>query len=188
MWCTIVACMSIKLQLQLCYTFKLATNQKKGIEFRSEKLFRLQNVVGTERRDFVSWCTVPDRSNLTGNALPERLGNAKRNGKGTLRERKRNAKRTQRERQENARNQAFHFQRSWGPQNPVEHSQRWCLEMADDKPYTRRKHSREKEKTNSNKCSFVKFYAILFPEMHSDCFHWPTALRRDQRRSTIEIL
>ena len=31
--------------------------------------------------------TVPDRSNLTGNALPERLGNAK----GTLRERKRNA-------------------------------------------------------------------------------------------------
>ena len=42
--------------------------------------------------------TVPDRSNLTGNALPERLGNAKRNGKGTLRERKRNAKRTQRER------------------------------------------------------------------------------------------
>ena len=39
--------------------------------------------------------TVPDRSNLTGNALPERLGNAKRNGKGTLRERKRNAKRTQ---------------------------------------------------------------------------------------------
>ena len=45
--------------------------------------------------------------------------------------------------------------RSWGPQNPVEHSQRWCLEMADDKPYTRRKHSREKGKTNSDKCSFV---------------------------------
>ena len=34
--------------------------------------------------------------------------------------------------------------------------------MADDKPYTRRKHSREKGKTNSDKCSFVKFYAILF--------------------------
>ena len=39
--------------------------------------------------------TVPDRSNLTGNALPERLGNAKRNAKGTLKERKGNAKRTQ---------------------------------------------------------------------------------------------
>ena len=36
--------------------------------------------------------TVPDRSNLTGNALPERLGNAKRNGKGTLRERKKERK------------------------------------------------------------------------------------------------
>ena len=49
-------------------------------------------------------CTVPDRSNLTGNALPERkkerLGNAKgtlreRKRKGTLKERKGNAKRTQ---------------------------------------------------------------------------------------------
>ena len=50
--------------------------------------------------------------------------------------------------------------------------------MADDKPYTRRKHSREKGKTNSDKCSFVKFYAILFPEMHSDCFRWLTVLRR----------
>ena len=36
-----------------------------------------------------------DRSNLTGNALPERLGNAKRNGKGMLRERKGNANITQ---------------------------------------------------------------------------------------------
>ena len=54
--------------------------------------------------------------------------------------------------------------RSWGPQNPVEHSQRWCLEMADDKPYTRRKHSREIGKTNSDNWSFVKFYAIIVSE------------------------
>ena len=43
---------------------------------------------------FVEKCqtrTVPDRSNLTGNALPERLGNAKRNRKGTLRERKKSS-------------------------------------------------------------------------------------------------
>ena len=46
--------------------------------------------------------TVPDRSNLTGNALPERLGNAKRNGKGTLRERKKNAKGTLRERKKSS--------------------------------------------------------------------------------------
>ena len=50
--------------------------------------------------------------------------------------------------------------------------------MADDKPYTRRKHSREIGKTNSDNWSFVKFYAILFPKIHSDCFRWPTVLRR----------
>ena len=37
-------------------------------------------------------CTVPDRSNLTGNALLERKWNAKWNAAGTLRERQRNAK------------------------------------------------------------------------------------------------
>ena len=47
--------------------------------------------------------TVPDRSNLTGNALLERLGNAKRNAKGTLRKLNGNAKGTLRERKGNAR-------------------------------------------------------------------------------------
>ena len=50
--------------------------------------------------------------------------------------------------------------------------------MADDKPYTPQKNSREKGKTNSDKCSFVKFYAVLFPKMHLDCFRWLTVLRR----------
>ena len=50
-------------------------------QFR-RNLLKESHSIWTEVNTFRREGTVPDRSNLTGNVLPERLGNAKRNGKG----------------------------------------------------------------------------------------------------------
>ena len=94
-------------------------------------------------------CTVPDRSNLTGNELLERLGNAKRKAKGMLRERKGNAKRML-----EIKSSVLRGTRSWehsrGSQNSVELSKR-CVKMAHDNPYALRKNYRKKKRKQTLK-------------------------------------